>query len=249
MIKRQIRIKMEKIIHYCWFGGNSKSTVIEKCIESWKHFFAGWEIREWNENNFDINHNIYVKEAYQARKWAFVSDYVRFWALEKYGGLYFDTDVEAIRPFGELLEDEAFAGFETEKDVAPGLVLYSREPGHPLIVQTREWYDQAKFLDENGERIRINVCGVFTDILFRYGFVPNGQKQICCGMILYPKEYFCPFDDATGLLHKTENTYSIHWYDKSWMSKRRVLRNKCTRILHRIFGTNIRQKLLRIFGK
>lgn len=154
-----------------------------------------------------------------------------------------------IRSFESLLEDDAFAGFETEKFIAPGLVLYSREPKHPVIVQTREWYDRARFLDEKGERIKMNVCGIFTSILSQYGFISNGKKQICCGMILYPKEYFCPFDDATGLLHKTASTYSIHWYDKSWMSRKRILRNKCTRILHRIFGVDIRQKIFRIFGQ
>ena len=109
----------------------------------------------------------------------------------------------------------------------------------------REWYDNARFLDENGERIKLNVCNIFTNILKEYGFKPNGKLQDCAGMVLYPKDYFCPFDDATGKLHKTENTYAIHWYAKSWMSKRKIIRNKLTRILHRIFGTDIRQKLKR----
>ena len=234
---------MIKTIHYCWFGGAPKSKTILKCIESWKQYFSDWEIKEWNESNFDVKRNTYVSQAYECKKWAFVSDYVRFWALEKYGGLYFDTDVEVIRPFGDLLDNEAFSGFETEKYIAPGLVLYSKEPNHPIIRATREYYDKAEFLDENGERIRINVCGIFTGVLSEYGYTPNGQLQNCGGMILYPKDYFCPFDDATGLLHKSENTYSIHWYDKSWMSKGRKLRNKCTRIIHRIFGSDIRQKL------
>lgn len=234
---------MNKIIHYCWFGGAPKSKVILKCLESWKKYFPDWEIKEWNESNFDVKHNIYVSQAYNCQKWAFVSDYVRFWALEKFGGIYFDTDAEAIRDFTPLLSDEAFAGFETDKYIAPGLVLYSKEPNHPIICATREYYDNARFLDENGERIKKNVCGIFTDILSQYGYTPNGKLQNCGGMILYLKDYFCPYDDATGLLHKTENTYSIHWYDKSWMSKGRVIRNKCTRILHRWLGTDIKDKI------
>ena len=234
---------MNRIIHYCWFGGNNKTDIILKCIESWKKYFPEWEIKEWNESNFDIRHNLYVSQAYDSKKWAFVSDYVRFWALEKYGGLYFDTDVEVIRPFNDLLENDAFAGFETDKYINPGLVLYVKNTNNSIIKATREFYDSIPFLDENGERIRRNVCGIFTDILLKYGYIPNGQLQVCGGMVLYPKDYFCPFDDATGLLHKTENTYSIHWYDKSWMCKRKILRNKCTRILHRFFGVNIREKL------
>lgn len=234
---------MNKIIHYCWFGGNPKSKKIEKCIDSWKKYFPDWEIKEWNESNFDVRCNTYVSQAYDCKKWAFVSDYARFLALKKYGGIYFDTDVEIIRDFTPLLDAEAFSGFETEKFINPGLVLYSKEPNHPVICATCEYYENARFLDENGERIRINVCGIFSKVLEEFDFVSDGQLQNCGGMILYPKDFFNPFDDATGLLHKTENTYSIHWYDKSWMSSGKKLRNKCTRILHRIFGSDIRQKL------
>ncbi len=234
-----------KIIHYCWFGHNEKPKIILKCIESWKKYLPDFEIKEWNEDNFDINHNIYVKQAYEAKKYAFVSDYVRFLVLEQYGGIYLDTDVEVIKPLDDLLENEAFSGFEVDEYVAPGLILYVKDPNNEIMKKTREWYDNAAFLDENGERIKINVCNIFTNILKEYGFVPNGQLQNCGGMVLYPVDYFCPFDDATGKLNKTENTYTIHWYAKSWMSKRKILRNKITRIIHRIFGKDIRQKLTR----
>lgn len=226
---------MIKIIHYCWFGNNLKTKKIEECIESWREFFPDWEIIEWNESNFDINCSVYTKQAYEMKKWAFVSDYCRFWALEQFGGLYFDTDVEVIKPFDGLLNNN-FCGFETEKYVAPGLVLYIKEPNNEIITKIKEYYDTHTFLNEKGERIRINVCNIFTNILKEFDFKPNGQKQMCGDLVIYPRDYFCPFDDATGLLHKTENTYSIHWYDKSWMSKGRILRNKITRIGHRLFG-------------
>ena len=236
---------MVKIIHYCWFGGNPKTKTIEKCIASWRRFFPNWEIREWNETNFDTNCNVYVQQAYTAKKWAFVSDYCRFWALEHFGGIYFDTDVEVIRSFEPLFTDTAFAGFETDRFVAPGLVLYVSEPGNRIITEAKEYYESAQFLDENGDRIRLNVCGIFTSILEKHGFKPNGQMQICDGMKIYPKDYFCPFDDATGILHKTNNTYAIHWYDKSWMSKSRILRNRITRIAHRVFGVTFLNNVLR----
>lgn len=238
---------MVKKIHYCWFGGNEKSPTIKKCIESWKKYFPDWEIIEWNESNFDVNCNLYVRQAYEAKKWAFVSDYARFWVLQKYGGLYFDTDVEVVKPFDDILDNDAFVGFENDKFVNPGQVLYSKMPEHSIIKQTVAWYDSARFLDDNGERIKINVCGIFTNILKEYGFKPDGSLQNCGGIILYPKDYFCPFDDATGLLHKTENTYSIHWYDKSWMPKSKIIRNKITRIIHRWFGTDIKNKIKKLF--
>lgn len=240
---------MIKKIHYCWFGGAEKSPTIKKCIDSWKKFFPDWEIIEWNESNFDVNCNLYVRQAYEAKKWAFVSDYARFWVLQKYGGLYFDTDVEVIKSFDDILENEAFAGFETDEFIAPGLVLYCKNLDNIIISKTKEWYDNASFLDDNGERIKINVCGIFTNILKEYGFKPDGSLQNCGGMILYPKDYFCPFDDATGVLKKTENTYSIHWYDKSWMPLSKIIRNKITRVIHRIFGVDIKQKLLKLIGK
>lgn len=235
---------MTKIVHYCWFGGAEMPTKVKKCIASWKEFFPDWKILEWNEHNFDVNCNIYVQQAYASKKWAFVADYCRFWALEKYGGIYFDTDVEVIRPFGLLLENEAFSGFETDKYVAPGLVLYTKNPNNRIISETKKYYDTIPFLDQNGERIRVNVCGIFTEILKKHGLIPNGQLQVCDGMTLYPQDYFCPFDDATGVLSISENTYTIHWYDKSWMSRGRILRNRISRIAHRVFGVQFLNKML-----
>ena len=240
---------MEKVIHYCWFGGKPMPRKLTGYMKSWERFFPGFEIKRWDESNFDVHQCRYVDEAYRSGKWAFVSDYARFWVLEKYGGLYFDTDVEVIKPFGDLLELESFAGFETDRAINPGLVLYAGEAGNEIIKATRKWYERHPFLDDNGERIRVNVCGIFTGILNEHGFVANGQLQTCGGMTLFPKDYFNPFDDATGLLHKTENTYTIHWYDKSWMSKGRILRNKCTRLLHRLFGVDMKKKLYRLLGK
>lgn len=235
---------MTKIIHYFWFGRNPLPSKVKKCISSWQRFFPDFEIKRWDETNFDVSCNTYVRQAYEAKKWAFVSDYARFKILEEFGGLYFDTDVEVIRPFDNLLDLEAFAGFETDEFIAPGLVLWVKSPNHLLMKEMRRKYEEISFLDSEGKRIKKNVCTLFTGLLEDYGFESNGMMQECCGMTLFPKEFFNPFDDATGLLHKTSNTYSIHWYDKTWMSKGRIFRNKCTRILHRVFGVDIRQKLL-----
>ena len=229
---------MERIIHYCWFGGKPIPQKLLEYQETWRRFFPDYELQRWDESNFDIRCCRYVSEAYDAGKWAFVSDYCRFWALEKYGGLYFDTDVEIVRPFDELLELNGFTGFETENDVNPGLVLYLKEPHNEIFRKTIEWYEEHPFLDDHGERIRINVCGIFTGILRQYGFEPNGRLQECGGITVFPKDYFCPFDDTTGLLHKTQNTYTIHWYDKSWFSPSMRFRSRITRIFHRWFGVD-----------
>lgn len=231
-----------KIIHYCWFGGNPKPAIIEKCIASWKKFLPDFEIMEWNESNFDVNCCEYVRQAYEAKKYAFVSDYARFYILEKMGGLYFDTDVEVIKPFDNLFESDAFAGFETPQFIAPGLVLWVKEPHNPILQTMLEQYQVDSFIKEDGKPDLTTICVRFTKELENHGFVPNNQLQRCAGFTLYPVDYFNPFDDLTGKLTKTENTYAIHWYSKTWMSTSKKLRNKITRILHRILGKDFFHK-------
>ena len=228
---------MNKTIHYFWFGGNPKSELIEKCIESWKKYFPDFEIKEWNEGNFDIRQNKYISQAYDAKKFAFVSDFARFKILHEQGGLYFDTDVEVIKPFGSFLENEAFVGFESEAYLNPGLVLWAKEPGNEMLGEILETYSGLEFLNPDGTQNTTTICIYFTDLLKKYGLnTDNGKIQTCGSFTVYPKEYFCPFNDLTGVLNKTENTCAIHWYSKSWMNSRQILRNKITRIIHRYLG-------------
>lgn len=239
---------MVKKIHYCWFGRGEKSALILKCIDSWKKFFPDFEIVEWNEDNFDVRINRYSSQAYDLKKYAYVSDVARFDILYKEGGLYFDTDVEVIKPFGDLLNDAAFSALETDKYIAPGLVLWVAEPQNPIIKEVIDYYNSASYCDENGNIVQGTVCSIFTDIMRRHGFTEGNDVKHLDGMTIYPKEYFCPFDDATGVLKKTENTYAIHWYAKSWMPKSKVFRGKITRVIHRVFGVNS-LKFLRRFKK
>lgn len=228
---------MNKTIHYFWFGGNPKSKLIEKCIASWRKNFPDFEIKEWNEENFDIRQNRFVSQAYDAGKYAFVSDFARFKVLYDQGGLYFDTDVEVVRPFPELLMNEALAAFETEKYVAPGLVLWARNPGNKIISQIIEHYNNSVFLNTDGTYNTTTVGVRFTSVLEEYGIKPDdGTVQTCGSFTLYPREYFCPYDDLTGVMNKTENTCAIHWFAKSWLDKKTVFRSKITRVIHRYFG-------------
>lgn len=237
---------MNQLIHYIWFGDRPLPQKACQCLESWRRFFPEWEIHRWDEGNFDLDSNLYAKQASSVGKWAFASDYARFRILDDFGGLYFDTDVEVIREFGDILELEAFSAFENETDVNPGLVLYSCRPHQPVIHAVREWYEKAHFLDEKGKPMTSpNVCGIFKEMLRNYGFVANNQRQTCGGLTLFPKDYFCPLDDNTGILHCTSNTYSIHWYDKSWLPWHTILRNRFSRIIHRWFGKDIRHRLFK----
>lgn len=220
-----------KKIHYCWFGGNPKPKMAEKCIASWKKYCPGWEIIEWNESNFDVDQNGYTRMCITEKKYAFLSDYVRLKVVAEHGGVYFDTDVELLRPIDELLTNEAFFGYETPEYVASGLGFGSVAHGTVIEAMLRE-YDVL--LDgKHG----IQMCPALnTAALEKLGLVRDGSKQTVAGALILPIEYLNPYESATGRLKKTTNTYSIHWYSASWLSKGLRLRSSITRPLHRIFG-------------
>ena len=201
-----------KKLHYCWFGGNPLSELAKKCILSWEKFFPEYEIIEWNENNFDINICEYVKEAYQAKKWAFVSDYARFWILYNEGGLYFDTDVEVIKNMDDIIEQGAFMGCESKEkcdsgitlDVNPGLGL-GVNPGLSIYKEILDSYAAEHFLKQNGRINYKTVVERTTNILKKYGLKETNNIQKVAGITIYPKEYFCPLDYESGNLEITEN--------------------------------------------
>ena len=230
-------IMIQKIIHYCWFGGKEKPDLVKKCIKSWKKYCPGYEIKEWNEESFDLRTApIYVQEAYQEKKWAFVTDYVRLWAMYEYGGIYMDTDVEVIKSLDGFLNDSGFTGFEDDAYMVPGIMAAVK--GFPLMKKLLSYYDNRRFIREDGTLDMTTNTITITQTLKNIGFLPNGKMQIKDGFAIYPRDYFCPLDDATGKLHKTENTVAIHWFNKSWLPEKKRLRNKITRIFHRVFGVN-----------
>ena len=218
-----------KIIHYCWFGRGEKPRLAQKCIASWKKYMPDYEIIEWNEDNLDIEINPYTKMCYEQKKYAFLTDYYRLVIVSQYGGIYFDTDVEVVRRFDDLLDCSAFFGFETVEYVNTG-EGFGAEPGHEIVLQMLSEYDQL--LD--GKHGIIGCPHLNTKALQKYGLVQNGQKQTLGSTVVYSAEFFNPYDDHTGKLKKTENTYLIHWYGKSWMNKKTIFRSKISKPVHRI---------------
>jgi mannosyltransferase OCH1-like enzyme len=218
-------------IHYCWFGRNPLPKSVKKCVASWKKYMPDYEIMEWNEDNFDINMNAYTKMCYEQKKYAFLSDYVRLLVIEQHGGIYFDTDVEVVRSFDDLLENEAFFGFETEQYVNTG-EGFGAEAHHPVVQQMIKEYEIL--LD--GEHGTVGCPHLNTNALLKFGLKQNGRKQMIGKAMIYPVDYFNPLNSVTGKLERTENTYSIHWYSMSWMSSEQKVRSKITRVVHRIFG-------------
>ena len=220
-----------KKIHYCWFGYGEKPKLVQKCIGSWKTYCPDYELIEWNETNVDIKMNAYVQWCYENRKYAFLSDYIRLLIVEKHGGIYFDTDVEVIKKMDDLLYNEAFFGFETENFVNTGLG-FGAEQHNPVVKQMLKEYEYL--LD--GKRGVIGCPHLNTDALEKFGITRDGTYQKLTYATVFPIEYFNPFDVATGKLNINTNTYAIHWYAGSWMSKRQKVRSHLTKPLHRIFG-------------
>lgn len=207
-----------KKIHYCWFGNGEKPELALKCIESWKTHCPDYELVEWNERNFDISAApLYVRQAYENRKWAFITDYVRLYAMVNYGGVYMDTDVEVIKNIDEFLDNRAFSGFEDGVNIPTGIM--ASEKDFPLFQKLLDYYNDVNFENEDGTLNTITNVTIITGICEKNGLIKNNKFQIIDGFALYPKDYFCPIDYDSGKLKKTKNTYTIHWFAGSWRSK------------------------------
>ena len=228
-----------KKIHYCWFGGNPLPEDVQKYIETWKKFCPDYEIKEWNEQNFDIHRNQYVEEAYQQKKWAFVSDVARIYALYTEGGIYMDTDVEVVRNLDPLLNVRGFLGFEGTQWIATNLVGF--EAGHELLKMFLDSYDYRSFVREDGTLDQTTNVEELTKLLVEYyQLVLNGEKQnLAKGIIIYPTDYFSPYDYIQGKLNRTEHTYTIHWFSQSWIGQGSI-RRKIAQLIHRITGTHMK---------
>lgn len=236
---------MEKKIHYCWFGGNAIPQSAQKCIDSWKKYFPQYEICLWNESNFDIECNDYVKEAYEAKKWAFVSDYARFWILYNYGGLYFDTDVEVVSDFEDILVRGNFMGCEESSNYAvnPGLGI-AVEKGNSFYKEMLDMYDSIHFDNHDDNSIK-TVVEYTTNMLKKHGYIANGNIQEIEDIHIYPPEYFCPLDPISGKMSMTNNTHSIHHYTATWQTPYKRMKGKIQKIL----GLRITRYIISLKGK
>lgn len=210
-----------KTIHYCWFGGGEKPEMAKNCIESWKKNCPGYKIVEWNEENFDINSNQYVKEAYEKRKWAFVTDYVRLYVLYNYGGIYLDTDVEVLKSLDPFLKHHAFSGFENNDMVPTGIIASER--GNIWVKDLLDEYSNLHFIKPNGDLDLItNVVRITNLTEKKYGLRRKSSFQDLkeSSVTFYPFDYFCPKSWSTGRINITKNTCTIHHFSGSWMTKK-----------------------------
>lgn len=206
-----------KIIHYCWFGKGEMPELVQTCIASWHTHMPNWEYRLWTEDNFEINEAPqYVREAYIAKKYAFVSDYVRLWALEQYGGLYMDVDFEVYKPFDDLMEQyEAFAGYEGSKRNPVMMGVIAAKAHHPFVQGMMKTYESRVFLQEDGSLDMTPNTGYFLHWMQEREFVADGVEKDWMGVHILPVECFCPVL-TTGENLRCERTYCEHKGLHSW---------------------------------
>ena len=229
-----------KIIHYCWFGRNPLPASAQKCIASWRKFLPDYEIKEWNEDNFDVNTIPYTQQAYEAKKYAFVSDYARFWILYRYGGLYFDTDVEVIKSFDDILKKGAFMGLEidgtikgTKIAINPGLGL-GAEAGLPVYQEILNRFAKMDYYGTDGKRNCYTMIPMVTELFVKNGLKENGLVQSVCDVTIYPQRFFNPYNGVTGKLAMSPDTHSIHWYSATWMDTKSKWITKIKKIIRKI---------------
>ncbi|WP_195986773.1 glycosyltransferase [Clostridium sp. D53t1_180928_C8] len=238
--------RIPKVIHYCWFGKKEKPDLIKKCIKSWKEILIDYEIKEWNEDIFDINSNKFVKEAYEEGKYAFVSDYVRVYAIYNYGGIYLDTDVEVCKEFSEeILNNESFWGFEEKNFIATSTIGAKKR--NKLIKRFLDLYENKSFIKENGDIDTTTNVYIVSNIIKELGVMLDGTYQRIDGLaVFYPQEYFSPYDYINCYSKKSENTYAIHHFYKSWLPLTTRIKGTIKKTVARIIGGNNVVKLRKL---
>lgn len=229
-----------KIIHYCWFGGNPLPSLALECIASWKKYLPEYEVKQWDETNFDVNMIPYTAEAYKQKKYAFVSDFARFWIIYHYGGLYFDTDVEIIKPLDDIIAKGNFMGFEIDPDgdntpgvyaprfcfaVNPG-VGFGMEKNHSFMKKMISLYTELKFeIPPTNIAWYKTIVAYTTEKLCEEGLKNVKGVQVVDGINIYPHDYFSPINMISGRLHITPNTHTIHRFMGSWGVKKKSLKD------------------------
>lgn len=209
-----------KIIHYIWVGGNKKPASVEAYIESWKKYCPDYLIVEWNEKNYDIAANRYAREAYQSKKWAFVTDYMRLDVLDRFGGVYMDSDVEVLKPLDRFLDEPAFTSFETgdpDQTLMPTGMMAACA-GNAWVRYLKTYYDNDRpfILSDGSFDLNANTVTITRMTREKYGIKMDNTLQRTADFVIYPSDYFCPKSWSTGKITLTKNSHTIHHFAGSW---------------------------------
>lgn len=235
-----------KVIHYCWFGRGEMPELALKCIASWKKYLPDYEIKLWNEDNFDIDSYQYSSDAYKARKFAFVADVCRLHVLKEFGGLYLDTDVEFIKPLPDkFLDDVAFTAFEDQL-VSAGVI--GSVKGSEWIANLLEFYVGRSFYKADGSLDLNPITEMITDhLVSKKGVLAsNTYQKVEDYCTIYPSEYFYPKSWKTLKMNITENTYCIHHFAGSWIDHNYTLLG---RVANAVLGKRTAEKWSKVYRK
>jgi len=242
--------KIPRLIHYCWFGGKPLPSLSKKCLKSWKRYLPDYKIILWDETTFDIAVHPYTREAYGAKKWAFITDYIRLYVLYHFGGIYMDTDVEVIKPLTRFLTDPAFTCFQPPDHIHPDKIviqtgMIGAEKGNLWIKKMLDYYENKSFLDKNGVPDLTANPFPLTDITIKeFGLKLDLSFQtLMDAVVIYPQDYFCPINWKDNKIIQSENTYAIHHFSGSWISDKQYsksikLRKQAGIFLKKTFGEN-----------
>jgi len=216
-----------KIIHYCWLSGDPFPEDIKQCLRSWEEKLDGYQVILWDKNKFDINTVPWVKEAYESKKYAFAADYIRFYALYNYGGIYLDSDVEVLKSFDDLLDAESFLGYEYTG--VPEAAIVGAVPHCTWIKKCLDWYDGRSFFDENGN-MKMHVLPLIIKKIYEdvssIKMIESDKIQKWDNHYIYPYYYFSPKNTFTKCIEKNQYTYTIHHFQASWLKKSGKLKLK-----------------------
>lgn len=237
-------MKIPKVIHYCWFGKGRMPDKAIDCMESWKKYLPEYEWRLWNEESFDVNSVAYVREAYEARKFAFVTDYVRLFAIYHFGGVYMDTDVEVLKKLDDLLDLPAFSGFESETEIPTGIMASERHG--KWAEEQLEYYNDKHFLREDGNLDLTTNVEIISGIMASNGFILKNSYQVYkdC-MHMFPQDFFCP-KSRSGVINLTDNTYCIHHFEGSWQPAHLKMKKL---FFKKIVGAKLTEALIQVKKK
>lgn len=238
-----------KLIHYCWFGGNPLDEKSNHCLKSWKRFFPDYTIICWNEDNFDVDQVSFMADAYHQKKWAFVSDVARLIVIYQNGGIYFDTDVEVLASYDDILAEsqEGFMGLEKTGFVATGLG-FAAEKGNSFLLELIKEYKRISFSDYANTLDKIACPIIMTELMQRHGYINENRFQSFRGFNIYPTSYFSPLDYDTGVVDIKEETHSIHWGNASWNNEHSRQMRSIMQFCNRTFGKEYGEKIFGVYS-
>ena len=243
-----------KIIHFCWLSDEQYPVLIKNCIASWKKKLPGYDFVHWNTEKFNLDDNIWVKQAFESKKYAFAADYIRLYAVYNFGGIYMDTDVEVFKSFDDLLDQPYFIGTEGGGNIEAG--VFGAEAKNPWVAECLKYYSGKTFINPDNSMNTETLPRIMMKQISKIRTVKElSLKNIVISkkilsdnksVYLYPVDFFCAKEQGTGLIYKTKNTYCIHHFAMSWIPISNKILSNFKRFLIKIFGYKVIEKVIKI---